>query len=106
MSTSSYIRYPRNERTIAYDIVECNSNQNRAGESRQQQRDNVCTLHFQQLSKRDAKAGSRTPDRTLRRMGSNPYANCFSDEMSCVFKRFLIFTIRKNYLANYVQKLR
>ena len=39
MIMSSYIGYLRNERIIPYDIVECDSNQNHAGESRQQQRD-------------------------------------------------------------------
>ena len=72
-------------------------------EIRYQHRDGVCTLHFEHLSERGAKAGSCTLDQTMKRMGSNPYANCFSDEMSCVFERFVIFAIRKNYLANYVQ---
>ena len=57
-------------------------------------------------SKRDANAGDWTLVRTLTRMGCNPYANYFSDNESCVFELFVIFTFRENYLANYVQKLR
>jgi len=64
------------------------------------------TLHFEHLSKRGAKAGSCTRDRTLTWMGCNPYANYFSDEWSCVFERFVTFTTRENYLAKYIQKLR
>ena len=74
-------------------------------ESREQQRDGVCTLHFEHLSKKGAKAGSCTLDHTMKRMGSNPYANCFSDVLSCVFEPFVIFTFCEKYLANYVQKL-
>ena len=103
---SSYVGYLHDERIIAYDIVERDSNQNRAVESRQQQRDSVCTLHFEHLSKRGAKAGYCTLDRTLTWMGCNPYTNCFSDALSCVFEQFVTFAIRKNYLAHYVQKLR
>jgi len=101
----SYVRYLRDERIIAYDIVERDSNQNCAVESRQQQRDNVCTLHFEHLSKWCARAGSCTLDRTMKQMGSNPYANCFSSVESCVFDPFVTFAIHENYLANYVQKL-
>ena len=104
---SSYIGYPRDKRIIAYDIVERDSIQNCA--SRKQ----VTTkwwcmhpLHFEHLSKKGAKAGSCTLDRTMKRMGSNLYANCFSGIVSCVFERFVFFAFRQNYLANYVQKLR
>ena len=102
MSISFYVGYLRNELIIAHAVMAHDSNQKRAAESRQQHRDDVCTLHFEHIFKRDAKAGSCTPDRTLTQMGCNPYANCFSDEQSCVFEPFVIFVVRKNYLANYV----
>ena len=44
--------------------------------------------------------------RMMTRIGCSPYVNWFSDFESCVFEWFVIFAIRKNYLANYVQKLR
>ena len=72
VSISYYIGYLRDGRIIAYNIVERDSSQNRAGESRQQQRDNVYTLHFEHPSKRDDKAGSCTLDCTMKRMDSNP----------------------------------
>jgi len=75
VSISYYIGYLRDGRIIAYNIVERDSSQNRAGESRQQQRDNVYTLHFDHLSKRGTKAGSHTLDRTLTWMSCSPYAN-------------------------------
>ena len=83
--------------------MERDSYQNHAGESRQQQHDNICTLHFEHLSKRSAKAGSYTLDHTMKQMGSNLYANCFSGIGSCMFEPFAIFAIHKKHLSNYVQ---
>ena len=75
-------------------------------ESRWQQRDGRVHASIEHHSKRDANAGDRMSVRTLTRMGCNPYANYCSDVESCVFEWLLIFAFRKNYLANYVQKLR
>ena len=97
MSMSSYVGYIRHKHIIAYNIVERDSNQNRAVGSRQQQHDSVCTLHFEYLSKRDTKAGSCTLVRMLTRMSCNPYATWFPDVKSCVFESFVIFAIFKNY---------
>ena len=74
-------------------------------QSRWQHRDRRDHASIEDLSKRDANAGDRTSVRTLTRMGCNPYANYFSDDGSCVFERFVIFALRENWLANYVQKL-
>ena len=51
---------------------------------------------------RGANAGSWTSVRAMKRIGSNPYANYFSANEACVFELFLMFAIRKNYLADYV----
>ena len=103
---SSYVGYLRDECIIA--LLSWNAIQFKIVqvEGRQQQQDGVCTLHFEHLSKKGAKAGYCALDRTMKWMGSNLYANCFSDNRSCVFERFVIFAFRKDYLANHVQKLR
>ena len=67
---SSYKGYLRNERIIAYNFVEHDLNQNCVGErAGNNNMIGVCTLHFEQISKRDAKAGSCIPDRLLTQMG-------------------------------------
>jgi len=90
---SSYIGHQHNERIISYVIVECDSNEKQFGK-------------FEHPSKKGAKAGSCTLVSTMKRMVCNPYTNWLSEVESCVFERFVIFAIRKNDLAFYVQKLR
>ena len=82
------------------------SNEKQELKSSWQQRDRRLDVSIALHSKSDANAGTRTSLRTLTRMGCSMYANQFSDIQSCVLDRVVIFAIRKNYLANYVQKLR
>ena len=103
----SYVGYIYDERTIAFVIVECDSNEIMHEKAGSNNMINVYTLHFEHISKRDAKAGSCTLVRIMKWMGCSCslYANCSSGNGFCVFEPFVIFAIRKNYLANYVEKL-
>ncbi len=68
-------RIPISNRTIAYDIVDRDSNEK---QDRKQVTTTWCRrdlASIEHLSKRDANAGDRTSVRTLTRMGCNPYAN-------------------------------
>ena len=99
-------RIPIQNRTIAHDIVNRDSNEKQVFKVPDNNVKDVTTPALNTSQKRDANAGDRTLVRTLTRMGCNPYANHFSEVVSCcVFERFVIFPFRKNYLAFYVQKL-
>ena len=97
---SSYVRYLHNERIIVYVIVERNSNkQTKAADNNVRDFPPSIECH----SERGANAGSWTSVHTMKQMSYYPYANCLVGIESCVFERFVIFAIRKNWLANYVQ---
>jgi len=74
--TSSYVGYRYNERTIAYVIMDCDSNEMQDSKAADNNVIYVYTLHFEHPSKEGTKAGSCTPVRTMKWIGCNPYANC------------------------------
>jgi len=82
--------------------VNRDSSEKQDDESSWQQRDRRLDASIAHHSKSDANAGPWTLVHTLTRMGCIPYTNI----KSCMFERFVIFAICKNYLANYEQKLR
>jgi len=73
----SYVayQYQHNEHTIAYVIVDRDSNEKQVLESSWQQRDRRLDASIEYHSKRDANAGLWTSVRTLKRMGCSLYAN-------------------------------